>query len=63
MKKMFAFFTTLLAFLTVFAGTTLAAGGGGEKEAAAASAYEGPLVLLSIITLAIMIYLPFRDNN
>lgn len=63
MKKIFALFTTFIAFMTIFASTTLAAGSVGEKEAVAASPYEGPLILLSLITIAIMIYLPLTDNN
>jgi hypothetical protein len=63
MKKTFTLLTTFIAFLTFFASTTFAASSGGEKEAVAASPYEGPLILLALITLAIMIYLPLTDNN
>jgi hypothetical protein len=62
MKKLFALLTTLIAFLTIFATTTFAAAST-EKAAVAASPYEGPLMILAFITLAIMIYLPLTDNN
>ncbi|WNF35164.1 hypothetical protein RJD24_11830 [Bacillaceae bacterium IKA-2] len=57
MKKTFVLFTTLFAFLTIFATTVSAAGGASD------AAYQGPLVLLSFLTLAIFIFLPFKDHN
>lgn len=57
MKKTLVLFTTLFAFLTIFATTVSAAGGVSD------TAYQGPLVLLSLLTLAIFIFLPFKDNN
>ncbi len=58
MKKMLAIFSTLFVFLTMFATTTMAAG-----EIEASSSFEGPLILLSMMTLAYMIFLIFTDNN
>lgn len=57
MKKTLVLFTTLFAFLTIFATTVSAAGGVSD------TAYQGPLALLSLLTLAIFIFLPFKDNN
>lgn len=57
MKKTLVLFTTLFAFLTIFATTVSATGGVSD------TAYQGPLVLLSLLTLAIFIFLPFKDNN
>lgn len=60
MQKTVLLFTILFAFLTVFATTVSAAGSG---SGVSDTAYQGPLVLLSLLTLAIFIYLPLRDNN
>lgn len=61
MKRIFALFTTLCALLLVFSATASAAGG--SESTATSAAFDGPLVLLSLVTLAIFIYLPLRDNN
>ncbi|WP_169819188.1 hypothetical protein [Anaerobacillus arseniciselenatis] len=58
MKKVLAIFSTLFVFLTMFATTTMAAG-----EDQAVASYEGPLILLSVMTLGFMIFLIFTDNN
>lgn len=62
MRKMFTLVATFFALLTIFTASASAAGGS-SGTVAATSPYEGPLTLLSIITLAIMIYLPLRDHN
>lgn len=60
MKKTVLLFTILFAFLTVFATTVSSAGSG---SGVSDTSYQGPLVLLSLLTLAIFIYLPLKDNN
>lgn len=63
MKGIIASFFALFVFLTVFAVTVSAAGSGGGEGVTTASAYDGPLLLLSILTLAVLIFLPFKDHN